>query len=185
MIHDFQESLSASHAADQLPIWEKCYRKFFPDFAAMVNHRQDGDHQRIGIDRSVILTNSKQFLVDEKVRFRNRITGKVYEDIALEEYGDEDKGTLGWAEKSLLADYIAYAIAPLGKCYLLPVPQLQMAWRIHKSAWKRTYSFPIRAHNKSWTTISWGIPVPVLFKAIGGCLRCEFEPVEQYDCTIG
>ena len=34
----------------------------------MVDHRDDGEHQRAGIDRSVILANSKQLLIDEKVR---------------------------------------------------------------------------------------------------------------------
>lgn len=143
----------------------------------MVNHRQNGEHQRAGIDRSVILENSKQILIDEKVRFRNPITKMVYTDIALEEWSDDARRTPGWAEKPLRADYIAYAIAPLGKCYLLPVIQLQSAWKQNKDKWKATRK-PIRAQNSGWVTISWGIEVPVLFAAIGSCLRCSFNPVE-------
>ena len=63
-VHDFSDSLAASHRASDLSIWEEIYRKSFPDFLAMVDHRQDGEHQRAGIDRSVILENSKQILID-------------------------------------------------------------------------------------------------------------------------
>ena len=50
-MHDFGESLRFSHSASDLPIWEEVYRQAFPSFAAMVDHRQDGEHQRAGIDR--------------------------------------------------------------------------------------------------------------------------------------
>ena len=45
-VHDFAESLAASHRASDLPIWEEIYRKSFPEFLAMADHRQDGEHQR-------------------------------------------------------------------------------------------------------------------------------------------
>lgn len=178
--HNFAESLKDSHRAEDLPFWAEVYRKAFPTLEAMVNHRRDGWHQRQGIDRSITLDNSKQILVDEKVRGRNKITGKVYTDIALEYLSDEEREVPGWVCKSLLADYIAYAIAPLGKCYLLPVPQLQQAWQKNKARWLNGPA--IRAHNRyngrTWVTVSVGVSVPVLFKAIGDCLRVAFDPVE-------
>jgi hypothetical protein len=174
--NNFDACLAASHAAEDFPLWEECYRKFFPDFQAMISHRQDGEHQRAGIDRSVVLRNSKQLLVDEKIRFRNR-NGEVY-DIALEEWSKDSPPTLGWVEKPLRADYIAYAIGPLGKCYLLPVTILQQAWRVHKVEWKSRYP-KIPAKNRNYTTISWGIPVPVVFAAMGSFLRCSFEAIER------
>ena len=65
--HDFTESLARSHAAEDWPIWETIYRRAFPDFAAMVNHRQDGWHQRQGIDRSIRqLKDHKSKLRDNK-----------------------------------------------------------------------------------------------------------------------
>ena len=85
-VHSFAESLQFSHAADELPIWKEMYEQAFPGMTAMINHRQDGEHQRAGVDRSVILANSKQLLIDEKIRGRNKKTGKVYEDIALDGY---------------------------------------------------------------------------------------------------
>jgi len=181
-VHDFSESLAFSHAAADMPFWREVYEKAFPLMSAMVDHRQDGEHQRAGIDRSIVLTNSKQILVDEKVRGRNRKTGKVYEDIALEFLSDEQRNVPGWVCKPLRADYIAYAIAPLGRCFLLPVPQLQNAWGKFGQAWR--VSCPtVRAKNNGWTTVSVGVPVPVLFKAIGETLRVRFTPTETSTVT--
>lgn len=170
-VHDFADSLAASHRASDLPIWEEIYRKSFQDFLAMVDHRQDGEHQRAGIDRSVILENSKQILVDEKIRW------KAYPDIALEYVSNDRTGSPGWACKPLRADYIAYAIAPLGMCYLLPVCQLQQAWRRKGELWKQTF-FTVRAPNRTYTTLSVAVPVNELFAEIGRALRVPFSAME-------
>lgn len=171
VLHEFEESLAKSHAASDLPIWEEIYRQAFPTFAAMVDHRQDGEHQRAGIDRSVLLANSKQILVDEKVRW------KAYDDIALEYWSDEGRKVPGWVCKPLRADYIAYAIAPLGRAYLLPVLQLQLAWARCGERWIEQHQ-EIRAKNSRYTTVSVGVPVADLFREIGGALRCRFQPMQ-------
>lgn len=170
-VHDFHESLKASHAASDLPIWEQIYRAAFPTFCAMVDHREDGEHQRAGIDRSVILANSKQLLIDEKIRYRD------YGDILLEYISNDRFNSPGWVCKPLRADYIAYAIAPAGMCYLLPVIQLQIAWAKNGEMWKREFK-PIEATNEGYTTRSVGVPPSRLFPAIGGALRVGFSPVE-------
>ena len=170
-VHDFADSLAASHRASDLPIWEEIYRKSFPDFLAMVDHRQDSEHQRAGIDRSVILENSKQILIDEKIRW------KPYPDIAVEYLSNDRTGAPGWACKPLRADYIAYAIAPLGMCYLLPVIQLQQAWRRKGEIWKAS-CFIVRAPNRGYTTLSAAVPVHELFSEIGRALRVPFAALE-------
>jgi len=182
--HIFRESLARSHAAEDLPLWEEVYRKAFPTMVSMANHRQDGYHQRLGIDRSITLANAKQILIDEKFRGRNEKTGKVYDDIALEYLSNRDRNIPGWVCKSLLADYIAYAIGPLGKCYLLPVLQLQQAWKNNSRTWLKAYQ-QIPAQNEGWVTMSLCLPVPVLFKAIGNCLRIEFSPFDICEETPG
>lgn len=179
--HDFGESLARSHSASDLPIWEGIYRQAFPSFLAMIDHRQDGEHQRAGIDRSVVLSNSKQILIDEKARFRNR-NGKVYDDIALEYWSDYERRERGWVCKPLRCDFIAYAIVPLGKCYLLPTIQLQIAWTRFGPEWVKTNRYPrIETRNefkgRRWTTISRGIPPEVVFGAIGSALQYDFEPI--------
>lgn len=179
VVHNFADSLARSHAAEDWPGWEVIYRKAFPDFATMVNHRRDGWHQRLGIDRSIILANSKVVRVDEKVRGKNAKTGLVYTDIALEWWSDEKRRIPGWVCKDLMADYIAYAILPLGRCYLLPVVQLQSAWLRNKDEWTKTGGYRIgRSENEGWTTVFVCVPVDVLFGAIGKCLRVTFDPVD-------
>lgn len=182
MANNFDECLAMSHDAEDLPLWKEVYIKAFPTMRAFINHREDGIHQRSGIDRSIILDNGKQIWIDEKVRGRNKKTGKIYEDIALEYLSDKSRNVPGWVCKPLLCDYIAYAIAPLGKCYLLPVIQLQHAWMKNRLEWVHNYRC-IKAFNKTngreWVTLSVCIPVNVLFSAIGKCMRVEFTPVDM------
>ena len=165
--HNFADSLAKSHAAEDLAIWEEVYRKAFPTMQAMINHRQDGDHQRQGIDRSIILRNSKQVTVDEKVRF------KPYNDILLEVWSDKARKKPGWAAKDLLCDYIAYAVAPLGVCYLLPVPQLRVAWQRNGRRWYRENFKPI-ADNGGWITESVVVPATELLNEINSALQVNF-----------
>lgn len=189
MPHNFDVSLAASHAVQNLPFWEECYRNAFPAFQAMVNHRDDGPHQRAGVDRSIILTNAKQILSDEKVRGRNKKTGKIYADIALEYLSDDRRQTPGWVCKPLLADYITYAIAPLGVCYLLPVEQLQRVWKQHGQRWiaeagkKRPpiISAANEYNGRKWNTLSVAVEPGELFPLIGACLRPTFTPYDPIE----
>lgn len=169
VVHDFKECLAFSHAAEDLPVWNEVYRKAFPNMVQMVTYRQDGFWQREGIDRGIILSTTKQLFVDEKVR------GTRYSDVALEFMSSDRGNTPGWVCKPLRADYIAYLIAPLGKCYLLPVPQLQNAWERHGERWKVVHGTKPVANNGYKT---WFCPVPAkeLFMAIGQELRVSFEP---------
>lgn len=181
--HNFQDSLAFSHAAEDLPFWAEVYREAFPTMRVMVNHRQDGAHQRMGIDRSIILESSKQIRIDEKVRGRNKKTGRVYTDIALEYWSDEEREVPGWVCKPLLCDYIAYAIAPLGVCYLLPVEPLQSAWRRNSEQWLAE-NHSIKAENQCrftgrwWTTVSVCLEPKDLFAKIGNEHRIQFEKWE-------
>jgi len=177
-MNDFEACLKQSHAAEDWPVWGQVYTQAFPQMLEMISHREDGPHQRAGIDRSVIMANSKQILIDEKARGRNKITGKVYDDIALEYMSDAERSMQGWVCKPLLADYIAYAILPLGKCYLLPVIQLQAAWEANKGRWLKQYG-TIKAKNPTWTTLSCCVSPDELFSRIGACLRLTFDAIDH------
>ncbi len=181
--NDFRECLAQSHAAEDLSVWEEVYRKAFPGMVGMVSYRQDGFWQREGIDRGILLNNTKQIFIDEKIRGTNKITGKVYEDISLEYISNNTNGAAGWVCKQLRADYIAYLIAPIGKCYLLPVIQLQQAWELYGREWRtrprQGDSYGERsARNNGYLTWFCPVPVPELFSKIGSLLRIEFEPFE-------
>lgn len=175
--HNFVDCLERSQSASDNPIWETIYRKAFPTMLGMFDHRQDGQHQRNGIDRSIVLDNGKPIWIDEKVRGRNKKTGQVYSDIALEYLSNEARGTPGWVCKPLLCDYIAYAILPLGVCYLMPVPQLQAAWKKYGTKWIITGK-EVRAANEGYWTISTAITAHDLFLAILEMMQVHFTPVD-------
>lgn len=169
--HSFNERLAVSHAASDHPMWERVYRQFFPSMIAFIDHRQDGEHQRAGIDRSVILENSKQILVDEKVR------EKDYGDILLEYVSVDATGAPGWVCKPLRADYIAYAILPRGKAYLLPVPALQNAWQMNRDCWLEEFGTRA-APNPGYKTLNCPVPFGDLFRALVTAQIADFEPIK-------
>jgi hypothetical protein len=179
--HDFNASLDLSHAAADLPCWEQVYRAMWANFQAMVDHRKPGTHQRDGIDRSIILDNAQQYFVDEKVRGRNKKTGKVYEDVLLERWSVFERKEPGWVCRPLRAHFIAYAIAPLGLCHLLDVPLLQRAWSHYQEEWTRAYGTrscqSCRSPNgRRWTTISVPVPADKLRRAMGRASILRFNP---------
>jgi hypothetical protein len=94
----------------------------------------------------------------------------------LEYVSNDQTGTLGWVEKSLMCDYIAYAFILSGNAYLLPVIQLQAAWLKNKEKWLKDYG-TLKADNKSYKTLNCPVPtMSVLYPAIGNCLRVNFTP---------
>ena len=179
--YDFDVCLEESDGASDLPFWGNVYRSFFPTMLSETRHSGAMGHQSAGIDRTVFLSDGRAIRVDEKVRWRNRKTGRVYEDVLLEYKDGAALEKPGWVCKPLLCDYIAYAIAPLGRCYLLPVVQLQLAWDRHGNEWisecPRIPSNSFR-NGRHWKTLSVGVPYKTLFSAICGCCFCEFDPME-------
>lgn len=171
-VNCFKEDLEYSHAADELPIWEEVYANAFPGYKACISNRADGQLQRAGIDRTVVLDCGKAVYIDEKVR---RVD---YNDILLEYISNDRTKSPGWVEKPLMCDYIAYAILPSGKCYLLPVPQLQLAWKRNKVKWIEQFNTKA-ASNEGYRTISCPVPISVLFSEIGQTLRVSFTPPER------
>jgi hypothetical protein len=75
-----------------------------------------------------------------------------------------------------MCDYIAYAVLSKKLFYLLPMLQLQEAWRRNAEEWKKKYPLA-DAHNHTYVTLSWGIPTDVLFAAMGECLCVKWGKV--------
>lgn len=168
-MNDFSTDLDYGNSEDDAAFWESCYRHYFVDFAAQCSHPHDGDHQRVGIDRSVTLNSGKTLKIDEKKRRED------YGDILLEYISNDRKGSPGWAEKILLCDYIAYAILPKGapdlhRAYLLPVPILQSTWKQNKDDWLNKYGTRA-AQNNGYRTLNCPVPVSVLFDAMKHSMR--------------
>jgi hypothetical protein len=139
--------------------WLDTYRRAFPRLRSAVSVRQDGWAQRGGVDRVITLACGRTYTVDEKVRSED------WNDILLEQWSDEDRRVPGWVQKPLACDFIAYAYAPSGVCYLLPVVPLQRAWRQHGRLWIREYG-QRRAQNPGYVSVSVPVPRAVLMWAI-------------------
>ena len=161
--HDFSRSLALSDSYRDAGWWLPVYRQAFPGLASAVAIRADGWAQRGGIDRLLTLSSGKTFTVDEKIRSRE------WPDILLEQWSDEARRIPGWVQKPLACDFIAYAYAPSGVCYLLPVPALQRAWRQHGREWIERYGVR-RAINPGYVSASVPVPRDVLLQAIAAAL---------------
>ena len=180
-MNEFSECLAFSHAAEDLVVWEEVYRKAFHNFVSMESNHTNMELQRLGVDRTILLSTGKEILVDEKVRGRSK-TGRVYTDIALEYISVDTTNAPGWVCKSLIADYIAYLIAPQGICHLLPVIQLQAAWRKCGEAWKREFGTRY-AINPKYKTLFCPVPAKTLWPEIGKEFRIQFTPFETEEVT--
>jgi hypothetical protein len=139
--------------------WTNIYRRAFPRFRAAMSVRQDGWAQRAGIDRVITLACGRTYTVDEKVRTKD------WDDILLEQWSDEARRSPGWVQKPLACDFIAYAYAPSGTCYLLPVVPLQRAWRLHGRQWIQCYG-QRRARNPGYVSVSVPVPREALMRAL-------------------
>ena len=162
--HRFADSLALSAHYAESGWWLDVYRRAMPRLASAVSVREDGWAQRGGIDRLLTLTCGRTFSIDEKVRTRE------WPDILLEQWSDEQRRSPGWVQKPLACDFIAYAFAPSGTCYLLPVVPLQRAWRQHGREWLALYGTR-RAKNPGYTSV--GVPVPrdVLLSSIAAAME--------------
>ena len=103
--------------------------------------------------------------IDEKVRRRD------YGDILLEYVSNDRRGTPGWVENTdIQCDYIAYAVLPTSKVYLLPRRELQGAWWEHKQGWIDRYGTR-EAINDGYRTLNCPVPIRILYPALGARFR--------------
>lgn len=158
-IHEFRRSLDLSNSFADAPWWIDMYRSAFPTLQSAVSVRNDGWAQRGGIDRVLTLACGRTVTVDEKLRFNE------WPDILLEQWSDEAKRIPGWVQKPLACDLIAYAFAPTGRCYLLPVMFLQRAWRLNGREWIVSYG-QRRAQNRGYVSTSVPVPTATLMRAL-------------------
>lgn len=130
--------------------------------------RGDGYWQRSGVDRLIVLKSTKVIKIDEKVR------EKDYGDILLERWSSVEQKQPGWVQKPLECDFIAYAVAPSRRCYLLPVQTLQRAWRSCGLKWIDKYGVR-NAANRGYTTQNVPVPVDELMAALADAMVVTWE----------
>ena len=103
------------------------------------------------------------FVFDEKVR------RKDYGDILLEFISNNKTNSPGWVVKSLECDFIAYAIEPTRRCFLLPVVPLQRAWRLYSKEWILNYGVKY-SENAGYSTLNCPIPFKELMRKMSEAL---------------
>lgn len=157
VVHSFADQLEYSARLSDEPSWVAFYQRLWPEMVASVRVDVGGDAQRDGIDRIVHLASGRQFAIDEKKRT------KYYRDIALEEWsvfyseGDQ-RNKIGWAlDARKRCDFIAYAIVPAQKCYLLPFELLRQAFMARRSDWVRRFRIP-PTPNAGYITLNVAVP---------------------------
>ena len=172
-MHDFNERLEFSRRYSDAPWWEHVYRNAFGgSFAGMTLVRDGSCGQFAGMDRIINLSCGRTVSVDEKVR------EKDYDDFALERWSDRERKKPGWVQKDLFCDYLAYAFVPSRRCYLLPFPDLQRAWRTHGRSWCERYP-QILARNNGYTTECIGVPIEEVLSAIRTGTLFMWEPTDD------
>jgi len=158
-MHDFKERLAWSMTQSHEPFWDAVYRKAFPNLSNHMPCLTDTPSQRMGIDRIIHLGNGLTLAVDEKKR------DKDYRDFFLELVSNDKTGALGWIEKDLAIDYLAYAFMPSKRCYLFPWPMLRRAWLHYKPEWTKKYK-PLPVPNNGYNTIGIAVPIAVVCNAV-------------------
>jgi hypothetical protein len=161
--HRFAESLAVASEYADSGWWIPIYRSAFPGLQSAAPVRSDGWAQRAGIDRVLTLACGRTYTVDEKIRLAD------WPDVLLEQWSDEARRSPGWIQKPLACDFIAYAFAPTGACFLMPVAPLQRAWRQHGRDWIKRYGVR-RAQNEGFVSVNVPVPRDVLMKAIAAAM---------------
>ncbi len=167
VIHDFTERLEFSARLSDEGNWMDFYRRLWPEMLSCVRIDADSKWQRGGVDRMILLPDSKQILIDEKKR------EKDYGDILIEEwsvfYGDADpRNKIGWTlDRKKVCDYVAYAVLPSSRCYLLPSEILRLAAEHNLGKWRADRSkYPKDAKNNGYVTRNVAVSWPDLRRAI-------------------
>jgi hypothetical protein len=160
----FEDDLEFSLEASKEEFWQAVYRKAFPNLMG-TELVTDLERQKEGIDRAIYLSNGNVLWVDEKVR------RKEYNDILLEHTSNVQRCTLGWMEKDLAIDYLAYGFLTSKRCYLFPWPMLRRAWLRFRVVWRHKYTDTIPGTTVipgrgAYMTHSVAVPIDVLQRAV-------------------
>lgn len=178
-VHDFEEKLSESEDQSLEPQWEAFYRGYFPDYHQMVRLKRDGELQKRGVDRLIILQCGKHIYIDEKVIRR------WYGHILLEEWSvadyDKESDTLmsgkkvGWAlDDSKLCDYVAYCVPERGWCAMIPFQELKTVFRRNIEEWRKEYGNPAVANSPGYQTVCVKVNWDTIVKALQYNMRRRF-----------
>jgi hypothetical protein len=130
---NYKDDLVYSNTKEHEPFWRYVYKQAFPTAINWMRCPADTQAQVNGIDRVLLLNCGSVVKIEEKTRDRD------YRDIHLEFISNDVRKTIGWIEKDLICDYIAYAVMPKNKCYIIHWTTLKTLWEHNKEEWKKKY----------------------------------------------
>lgn len=174
-VHNFDERLAWGEAASKEPFWMEVFYRAFPTMVDAIHNPTKNQAQYLGIDWWVLLTSGKTLGIDTKSRER------CYGDILLEHLSVSTTGALGWIEKDLQIDFLAYGFVPSRKAYLFPWEPLRAAWMRNKAAWwksaddKRDGFRHIEAPNEGYVTRSIAVPTQILMREVARSLIVSLD----------
>ena len=186
-MRDFQADVIA--AENQEKFWERFYLKAYPNLISskVVKFEDNQAAQRNGIDRRLYLPNplaGAAVVVTVEEKFRpsgGRMDFSNPSDILLEYenvYADGSR-TIGWMNKLLGCDMLAYAWEDFGGGYIMPWGNLRLfvddeGWRLGQyrtiTAWTKGND-----HRGNYETHSAAIPISEFFDNVSGfrLIKCE------------
>ena len=153
-MRNFYDDLAEEREFSQNIIWQRIYHQLFPNLVK-VTRETDTHLQRMGIDRWILLEDSTSLKIEEKYR------SKLYNDLAVEIWSNEERESPGWCRKKLICDYVLYLFRDYGIYYLIDFPQLHELTLSHWEDWLVKYK-QIRTLNEgryqNYTTVSAAVP---------------------------
>lgn len=157
VVHDFQAKLAESNTLSDEDSWIGFYERVWPgQIVCSVRIDKDSVFQRWGVDREIKLVTGQQFTVDEKKRTKD------YGDMLIEEwsqfYGERDtRNKVGWTrDRAKRCDFVAWAVVPSGKCWLIPFDLLRRTTHAYLGDWKKAAGtrYPSISQNRNYQTVN-------------------------------
>jgi hypothetical protein len=104
---------------------ESAYKRYFVNMIGIIRNNDKNELGVGGADAVIQLSNGRTVFIDEKIR------SSKYEskDILIEL--DHSNGVVGWANKNLSVDYIAYCWLSDRKVLMLEYPLFKRLWKNH------------------------------------------------------
>jgi hypothetical protein len=171
-VHDFRERLGYSDRPGAQDAWERYFRRVWPDLLQCVVIEGANSWQWDGVDRLLLFPNRKEIAIDCKER-EGTFADVLLEEWSVAEYDRDTRRVLsgqkiGWAfDPSKVCDYVAYATPEINRCLLLPFEPLRAACERNREQWKRRADwYPKAARNRTYWTINFAIPWPILRDAL-------------------
>lgn len=150
-MNNFITQLQDSKDTEISNIWNQKYR-LFPGLKEIL--LTDLETDKLGGDKILVFEN-RNLYVDEKLRTTS------YNDILLEIISNNRTGKAGWAvDLNKITDILGYAVPNLNIVYFYKFKKLRTKLLQNLVIWKEhdDCTFPIKALNRSYTTISIGVP---------------------------